>query len=139
VDDELTEAYRQTSFRADTPRGPLCLRIGLPNPVLDALLESQGVRSWAYVTAWNPGSMRLSEDENVRRQHALEETLRRDGLIVFPGEGVGDDGRWPPEPSVLVLGISRADALALGQRFGQRAIVYGEAGKSPQLVSCQEG
>jgi hypothetical protein len=139
VDDELTKAYRETSFWAGTPRGPLCVRIGVPNLVLDALLAGHGVCSWAYVTAWSPGSVRLNEEENVRRQYALEETLRQDGLTVFPGEGVGDDGRRPPEPSVLVLGISHADALALGQRFGQRAILYGEAGGSPQLLSCQEG
>lgn len=129
-------AYRRTSFYTDTPRGRLCLRIGVPHAELDALLAANGARSWAYVTVWNPGSIVLSEAENVGRQHALEQALRDGGFTFWRGEGVGDEGRWPPEPSVLVLGITRAEAVALGGRFGQGAILYGEAGGCPQLLGC---
>jgi hypothetical protein len=136
MDDELECSYRRTSFCADTPCGELRLRIDLPDARLDALLERMDARSWAYMTAFNPGSIQPSEADNLARQDRLERTVRETGLVFFCGEGVGDDGRWPPEPSILILGIARADAVALGQRFGQRAIVYGETGGSPELLSC---
>jgi hypothetical protein len=86
------------------------------------------------VTAYNPGSVALGESENAQRQLLLEQAARDAGFAFFRGEGVGDDGQWPPEPSLLILGITRAQAVDLGRRFGQRAIVYGEAGWSPQLL-----
>jgi hypothetical protein len=134
LDDELMRAYRQTSFFADTPRGNLRLRIDERNPELDAVLATEGAQSWAYVTACNPGSVALGESENARRQLLLEQATRDAGFVFFRGEGIGDDGQWPPEPSLLILGIARAQAVDLGRRFGQRAIVYGEAGGSPQLL-----
>lgn len=134
----LFEAYRRTSFFADTPPARLRLRIGEVHAELDAWLLREGVRTWAYVTAYNPGSIALDEDENIRRQTALEGVLGSAGLRFFPGEGVGDDGRWPPERSVLVLGVTREQALELGRRFGQRAVVYGESGGPAELLACEE-
>ena len=62
----LDTAYRKTSYFADTPAGRLCIRIGEAHPVLDTLLTARGLRSWAYVTAHNPGSVPLTADENGR-------------------------------------------------------------------------
>jgi hypothetical protein len=134
LSDELICAYQQTSFLADTSRGHLCLRIGVSNPALDALLSAERARSWAYVTAYNPGSMPLGESENAKRQRVLEQAVREAGFLFFYGTGIGDDAQWPPEPSLLILGITRDQAVDLGRRFGQRAIVYGEAGGSPELL-----
>ena len=39
-----------------------------------------------------------------------------------------------PERSVLVAGISRADAEIVGRAFGQNAIVFVEKGRAPGLV-----
>ena len=133
----LFEAYRCTSFCADTPAGRLRIRVGERSGALDALLAAHAVRTWAYITAWNPGSVALSESENRSRQQALESELGARGLPVFRGEGIGDDGRWSPEPSVLVLGLSEADGRALGARFGQIAIVAGELQGPARLVACE--
>jgi hypothetical protein len=35
---------------------------------------------------------------------------------------------------VLVLGIARAEAEALGREYGQNAIVFAEKGRAPELV-----
>ena len=37
------------------------------------------------------------------------------GAVSFPGEGVGDDGRWPPESSLLILEIAEAEAGRLDE------------------------
>src|SRR2546425_5971795 len=132
--ERLLQAYRETSFFADTPHGHLELRIGDPCPRLEHLLVSLGARTWAYVTAFNPGSISLSHEENHQRHLRLEQRVQALGLPVFPGEGLGDDRTWPAERSLLIAGVSREAAIHLGREFGQLAVVYGEIGVPPELV-----
>ncbi len=132
----LLDAYRRTAFVADTPNGRLSLRIGQRSADPDDLLTAHGVKTWAYVTAFNPGSIVLAHEENTARQRELERVVAAQGLAAYSGEGVGDDSRWPAESSLLVLGIGRSDAVQLGRRFGQLAIVYGELGEEAELIVC---
>ena len=60
------------------------------------------------------------------------------GYEAFPGEGVGDDGEWPAEASLLILGMSRAEATALGHAHAQRAVVWGGVGESALLLICSQ-
>src|SRR5438128_2677055 len=132
--DALFAAYRNTSFFADTSPGRLCLRVGRASPEIDALLAAYGVCTWAYVTGFNPGSILLPPEENENRHQRLARETERRGYTTFPGEGIGDDGQWPPERSLLILGIGRDDAIDLGREFGQRAVVYGEEGGPAVLL-----
>ncbi len=134
MNQELHEAYRKTTFYADTPRGRLALRIDKCDAQLDQLLVDHACESWAYLTAYNPGSVLLSPDENHHRQVTLEAQLHTGGWTFFAGEGVGDSGNWPPEPSVLVLGIDEATAQQLGIAFDQNAVVVGRLGKPAELA-----
>ncbi|HEV3022571.1 MAG TPA: DUF3293 domain-containing protein [Pirellulales bacterium] len=134
MDRELLEAYRRTVYYADTPGGRLALRIGQGNTQLELLLAEHGCRTWAYLTAFNPGSKRLTAEENQQRQACLDDALRAGGWTCFPGESVGADGDWPPELSTLVLGIDEAAAKRLGESLGQNAIVVGGMGKPPELL-----
>src|SRR5262245_16898935 len=119
MEDALFAAYRNTSFFADTPHGRLCLRVDRASPELDALLVACGVRTWAYVTGFNPGSITLSSEANEQRHQRLTREMERFGYATFPGEGIGDDEHWPPEQSLLILGIGRVEAIRLGCEFGQ--------------------
>ena len=130
----LFEAFRNTSFSARTPNGEICIRVGERCPVLDQLLMQGGHDSWAYVTAWNPGGKLTTGPENLQSQRMLERELRERRLPYHSGEGKGDVGNWPPEASVLILGISEERALDLGQRYGQAAIVFGERSQPARLV-----
>ena len=136
VDETLLSAYRRTAFIADTPVGRLVLRVGERCSELDALLAASGVRTWTYVTAFNPGSVQLTPEENAARQRQLECSMADLGLVSYLGEGVGSDGRWPAEPSVLVLGIGRNDARRLGREYGQLAVVFGEIQREAELLLC---
>ncbi|MEA3200684.1 MAG: hypothetical protein QOE90_2112 [Thermoplasmata archaeon] len=123
----LERAYRVTTYAA----GPLRLRIGEPNAALDELLARHGAATWAYLTAWNPGSVPRGETENRAAARRLLDRLA--GYPCIEGESVGDGGAWR-EPSVLVLGIRRDEALAIARDFGQLAFVVGERGGAPRLV-----
>jgi hypothetical protein len=132
--ERLLQAYSATSFVADTPQGRLELRIGNLSPRLDRLLASLGAQSWAYLTAFNPRSEPLSDAENEKRHRRLEERIDALGFFAFAGEGVGDDGTWPAERSLLVIGVSRSEAIDLGREFGQLAVVRGDLGSPPELI-----
>jgi Protein of unknown function (DUF3293) len=130
----LEQAYRGTSYEVDTPDGRLVLRIGLIHPALDQLLLRHGCRTWAYVTAHNPASNLLQPEKNQCRQRDLEEEVSKSGRPFFRGEGVGTDGNWPAEQSLLILSISLQEALDLAERHGQAALVFGEIGQTAQLL-----
>ena len=56
-------------------------------------------------------------------------------MTHFEGEGVAGDGAFA-EPSVLIVGIGEDEAVALGARFGQCAIVVGKRGGTAELAYC---
>jgi len=130
------EAYRTTAFFAETPLGELCLHVGETHADLDTLLERYAVDSWAYITACNPASVHLSDADNEDRQRRLEAEIKDAGHLFFLGHGVGQDDQWPAEPSLLILGIPEAEAIELGQKFGQAAIVVGRRREPARLAAC---
>lgn len=135
-EDGRLDVYRKTRFCADTTHGRIVIRVGQPCSTLDVLLREVACTTWAYITAFNPGSVLLSDAENENRQRELEAAVRQFGHQMCTGEGISDDGSWPPERSILVLGIEPEAAGGLGRRFGQRAIVCGELHGPASLVIC---
>lgn len=128
LDPALIAAYENAVYAVSG--GPE-LRIGQPNAALNGLLDARGAATAAFVTAANPRGAQRSSAANEAAMSALRETLRWPHL---PGEGLDPQKRWPAEPSVLILGISRPEAEALGRRLEQNAIVFVERGGAPQLV-----
>jgi len=131
---ELEAAYFATSYFVDAPGGRFGIRVGALSPQADALALEDRASTWAYVSAYNPGSIRASAEDNRRQACRLEQTVMSLGLRFLGGEGQGDDGAWPAEPSLLVLGVRLEDAVALARRFGQAAFVFGECGRPARLV-----
>jgi len=132
---ELIEAYEKADYVVFTAP-ELVLRIGEPSPRLDALLEAEGATAAAYLTAANPRGELKTEAENRSAGAALAELLASAGYPRYAGEGRDPDNKRAAEPSVLVVGIYRANAAALGRLFGQNAIVFVEKGEAPELVIC---
>ena len=134
MDKLLDAAYRATSYVVDAPEGRFTLRVGERSPPLDDLLARCGTCAWAFVTACNPGSQMLSPTENHRRQEKLLQAVAAAGHPCCPGQGKGDDGAWPAEASLLIIGIDPVAACTLGRRFGQKAILIGETGEAVRLL-----
>jgi hypothetical protein len=133
----LEQAYLRTRYVVDHPCGEIVLRIGRRSARLDALLCEAHCDSWAFVSACNPASRRLSAAENAARHAALLAQVKGLGKPVFSGRGEADDGDWC-EPSILVVGMAEAGAVALGRAFGQNAVVVGRAGAAAELRWCVE-
>jgi putative PIN family toxin of toxin-antitoxin system len=129
---ELIAAYERAEY---VVHDRFTLKIGRRSCELDALLEAHGATSAAFVTAANPRGEVLSDEENRTALEALEASL------AYPfcrGEGRDPQGRWPAEPSVLVLGMPRGEAEALGRALRQNAIVCIEKGAAPELVMLRK-
>lgn len=124
----LIESYERALYALDSG---LVLRIGVHSPDLDRLLDAHKAGTASFVTAANPCGEARPPAENDAAMAALRASLE---LPWLAGEGRDPDGRWSAEPSVLVLGISRPDAEALGRRLEQNAIVFVERSCAPELV-----
>ena len=133
----LWQAYKQTAFHVHGCEPEFCIRIGSHHEQLDRLQLEHNCDAWSYITASNPASELLSNEENAKRRRELEALLQLQGYVFYGGEGVGSDPEWPAEASFLILGISREDAMHLGRQFGQNAIVCGTRGKAAELVDCR--
>ena len=135
MDPTLEAAYRATDYRVDDPAiGPFVLRVGEPSPDADRVLARYRRSDWAFVTACNPGSERLSVAENTERMAQLQAVCVYRGWTHFVGAGVGRDGTWPPEPSFLIVGVPEEEAVEVARHFGQNAIVAGRRGEPARLV-----
>ena len=133
VSEELREAYRSTHFNVVEPE-PFTLRIGEFSPDLLALYDAHDVSTAAFLTAWNPFSAETAQHDNETAQKRLRARLEEMQTVVFSGIGEDASGQWPGEPSVLALGISRGQAVQLGDEFQQNAIVWIGADCVPGLV-----
>ena len=130
---ELIAAYEKALY-AVLGKPELLIRIGEPNSDLDELLEAEGATTAAYITAANPRGEAMSAWKNEIANAALVQSQTEAGYRCFEGEGRDPQERWTPERSVLVVGISRAQAEAVGRAFEQNAIVFVEKGRAPELV-----
>jgi hypothetical protein len=131
---ELVESYRRTDYVVARPR--IRLRIGARSARLARLLERRCLHSWAFVTAWNPGSFPHPRAANRARDRELRRVLQRRGLTALRATARPRLAGWMNEAGWLVLGIARGEALALGRRFGQVAVVSGTRGRRARLVLC---
>jgi hypothetical protein len=133
---ELIEAYANADYVVFSET-QIVLRVGEPSRVLDAMMEAEGAKSAAFITATNPRGEKRSDAENGVANAALQNFVSAAGYPHFWGEGRDPYGSWA-EPSFLIIGIFRANAEALGQLFEQNAIVFCELGRAPELVLLEK-
>jgi hypothetical protein len=133
----LVQAYRETHYWVIADAAavvPFVLRVDEASKVLAGLHKEFGVDCSAFVTACNPWSESLTDEENFKRMEKLRHALRTRSLRWLEGIGQHPRNLWPGEPSVLVLGLSLAAAKVLAQDFEQNAFVWSGSDARPQLV-----
>lgn len=133
IDPRLIAAYERANYVVfGSP--PVEFRIGAKSDLLEAMLAMCGVACAAFVSSANTRGVATPENERRLAGFLLRRQL--DGLAyrVYQGEGRDPEGHWTAEPSVLIMGIARAEAEALGRRLEQNAIVFIEKDKAPDLV-----
>ncbi|MFM1911964.1 MAG: hypothetical protein RJB18_1355 [Pseudomonadota bacterium] len=133
LDKDLISAYEVTNFHVK--RDPaFILNVNKVSEDLKALYKQSRVDSAVFITAWNPYSKSLSNEENQLRNNDLENELNLRSLKFINGFGQDPLGQWAGEESFLVLGISLEASKKLGVQFEQNAIVWSDKDAMPQLV-----
>lgn len=134
---DLVEAYRNADYAVFAHRGSraeIIFHVGEPSADLDELLDGDDAATAAFVCPGNRRGRRQSESENADAFLDMNALLAKTAYRRHAAEGRDPQGEWPAESAVLVCGIGRAEAEALGRRFAQNAIVFIERGKAPELV-----
>ena len=133
IDPRTVQAYRDTDYLVFA-NPVFVLRVDRPSPPLDAVHRRAGVKCSAFISACNPYSQQLEASLNVARERALKAELTRRGLQYIDGLGQHPSNHWPGEASVLVLGLSDAEARALAARYAQNALLWMGADTAVELV-----
>jgi len=127
---DLLEAYKNTKYKVFELN--LTIEIGKSNQEVDAILAKYNASEWAFITAFNPYSKVLTDNENKIRHEELKKLT--EDYVTYEGHGIGEDPTWEPELSLLIIGISKDDASILGNKFEQNAIVNGKTNSEPELL-----
>ena len=134
ISNDLLAAYRATTYNVFARSGTLTLRIDERNADIVDLHKSAGVTSSAFVTACNPFSAPTSDAMNAEAMSALKHHLDAASIAWVDGEGCGQDSNWPPEPSVLALGVDESGARELCIALQQNAVVIVAEDGVPRLL-----
>lgn len=126
----LEEAYQRAHYYVDGFNTPI--KIGKHSLEADAFCEARGASQWAYITAWNPLSVVLSTAENKKRNDDLLSDL--EGYEVLTGRGQDPEGQWLAEESFFIAAITPTEAIKLGKKYVQRAIVVGSVKSEAKLI-----
>jgi len=85
-------------------------------------MDAHNCMTAAFLTAWNPYSHHTGDDENIAAQEQLVQDLSAVSVAILSGEGVDPTGTWPPEPSLLAMGITREQAVSLARKYTEATI-----------------
>jgi hypothetical protein len=132
LDRRLVAAYLRSVYKVLDPPFELCID-KLPED-LEQWLSDRGLKSFAFLTAANPKSVVLPEAENARRNTNLLTALRP--LVPvhpYPAVHISEKGDWPAEKSWWAPGLSAENAVDLGRRFEQNALVFWQQGGGMEL------
>lgn len=130
---DLITAYKVTNFHVKAEPA-FTLNIGKVSAELKTLFKQNNVTNAAFITAWNPYSKSLSDEENQSRNDQLKNELIIRSLKFIDGFGQDPLGQWLGEDSFLVLGIELEASKKLGIQFEQNAIVWSDSDAIPELI-----
>jgi hypothetical protein len=134
---ELLAYYDATDYIVQAPEGHFTVHIGQHSPELAALHARLAAQSSAMVTAYNPYSIARSFAANEVANQMLYADLALQQRRWIPAVGSDPGGTNPPEPGVLIPGISWDEAFALSKKYHQNAFVFAEADAIPRLGLCE--
>jgi len=133
MDQNLLRSYLATVYEFPSQSGPL--RVSLDGDAVAAsTLPDLLQKPFVVLTAYNPRSMLLPRKINEQRHQVMRDLLVLGVHRVEACVGFEDDpeGTWR-EPSWLVHGIGRDEALAFGRVFRQNAVLICQSAR-PEIV-----
>lgn len=131
-------AYCATYYRVSISENRcLVLRISRPQLAQKALLIIVNRRTGAFATADNPNGARLDKGTHRSTQLRLSQLVAELSETVHLGEGADAAAAWPPEPSLLAIGLALSDTSAIVVEIMQRATFWVDEQCVPELILLQ--
>ena len=131
---ELEDAFKATNYiikKSDLFKEDIILKIGeMPSPLFHNLPQ---IKTWAFITAWNPLPDVLTKEQNDVRSLALKSELTEQGFIIHEGIGISKNEDWSEE-SFFIENISLEKANEISAKYGQLAFLYGDQSVGNQLI-----
>ena len=133
INAQLLDSYQSANYHVDASPS-FILKIGQYSPELHQVYEVSHKKEAIFITAFNPASVELSNEENKERNELLEQDIQMLHFDYIHGEGKCDENEWSGEESFLVFGIDQKEAIRLGKAYGQNAIVWIPENSIPELL-----
>lgn len=130
----LAAAYKKTLYAVQIGGETVNIRVGNHTPSITALLQKYQQTTWALITAHNPHSQLTDTAQNTRQTLALEKAIQQLARPYLSAVNIDPQGNWPDENSFFIIGINQTQAITLGQRFHQNAILFGTLTTQPHLI-----
>lgn len=134
MDQNLLRSYLATVYELPTANGPI--RASLDGDIVNdpSTLPELLTKPFAILTAYNPRSMLLPRKVNDQRHNVMRDMLILGVYRVEACVGFEEDpeGTWR-EPSWLVHGMDRDEAVAFGRVFRQNTIIICRQSR-PEIV-----
>ena len=130
----LEDFYFQTTYRALFKKKFIDFRLDNQKKYRRLDFCNLSIKSWVFISAENPYSIKLSERENYFRSGQLSRYLSVKKRNYVPGLGIPDCVDWPVELGFFILNISMSDAKYIGNKFQQNAILWFRPMSSITLV-----
>ena len=131
---DLIASYLCANYQIGTGSDSISLRIGQFSEPLAKLLISSEQSCAAIISAYNPYSRRLSNEQNLTAHESLRNFLSLHSYPTIESLNTDPAGLWPAEKSFFVPGLDLNTAQPLGQQFDQNAIVWIGGDAIPRLI-----
>ena len=113
-DNEIHKAFLETNFRVQTVNGTVQLNINHLANELEQVMPH--LKSWCFITAWNPLPQILNTKQNQDRNKQLCKDLDIMGLVYHPGVGISKDEKWQEE-SVVVKTLTNKQRYQISSKI----------------------
>lgn len=130
----LIASYLRANYQIGAGPDSISLRINRYSEALAKFLISSEKSCAAIISAYNPYSLRLSNEKNLAAHESLRNFLDRHSYPIIESLNLDPADSWPAEKSFFVPGLDLNTAQTLGQQFDQNAIVWINSDAIPRLI-----
>lgn len=135
---ETLKAYASASYTVIHEDGScIDFKVEETNPDLQGLLEARGAQQAYFVTAYNPRSEALSEEENLARQEELVRHCIEKSIQFLRGSSSDSSSSDLWLEQCLLLFCDADSGRRLGNMFEQNSIVEISGGGLPSLLNLR--
>lgn len=134
MNDFLHNAYMQTTYAVYNEATSFFLKANTINTSFTEWCKTNTINSWAIITAFNPYSKELTQEENKTLNSQLKDFFIKNNISFYDAKGIPDNEDWTPEDSFFIYNISLEEAKHIGTLYKQNAIVYGTTNNLFEII-----